>query len=255
MKTKVIPAKDFDKCLSDFCTLVKRLVKAKSKKGTFSFLNENSPRTSSSILLCLMELKPRNRLENIFKQILIKEIIRAEKISAFASDALLDEFLKIEEKKNRGNAKSLKLERDKKLEKIQREIRRSKINDLEKIILENFPSRISAIVLEALRVGGISTKIKFQHSNINIPIIEKTNSYSFNVIPDINVLLSHSKDIWEKNDVNILCIEGFIEKVSEIDCILSYAAEKKAPLLIIALGFSPEVVSTIVLNNKRKTFI
>lgn len=254
MKTKVISSEDFDKQLRQFCSLIKKLVKTKSEKRTFSFLNENSPRTSSSILLSLMEISPRSRLENIFKQIVIKEIIRAEKISAFASETLLETFLSIQEENLSVIDKDLKLERDKKLRKIQKKIRRSKIRDLENIILKNFHKSVSSIVLEALRVGGISTKIKFSHSNINIPIIEQTSSYSFKVIPDINVVASHSKDEWEREDVNILCIEGFIEKVSEIDCVLSLASQSKKPLLIVGLGFSAEVVSTVVLNNKRKTF-
>ena len=254
MKTRVISSEDFDNQLKDFCALIEKLVKSKSKKGTFSFLNDNSPRTSSSVLLSMMEIKPRNRLENIFKQILVSEIIRAEKISAFASESLLDTFLKIEKLKYSGVNKNLKLERDKNLKNIQCKIRRSKISDLENIILENFPKMVSSIVLESLRVGGISTKIKFQHSNIDVPIIEQINSYSFNVIPDINVVASHDRDEWEREEINVICIEGFIEKVSEIDCVLSLASQEKVPLLIVALGFSSEVISTIVLNNKRKTF-
>jgi len=59
---------------------------------------------------------------------------------------------------------------------------------------------------------------------------------------------------WDHNDVTTICIEGFIEKVSEIDIILNEAVNSKKPVLIICLGYSTEVISTIVSNNARGVF-
>ena len=51
-----------------------------------------------------------------------------------------------------------------------------------------------------------------------------------------------------------MCIEGFIEKVSEIDSILTTLSEQKKSAVIICLGYSDEIISTVMANNRRGTF-
>lgn len=45
-----------------------------------------------------------------------------------------------------------------------------------------------------------------------------------------------------------LVVDGFIESVSEIDGVIRSSYETKTPLLIVARGFSPEVINTLVVN-------
>lgn len=58
---------------------------------------------------------------------------------------------------------------------------------------------------------------------------------------------------WIRNDVAIALIDGFVEKVSEINELLVAACETKQPLVIAARGFAEEVVATVILNANRGT--
>jgi chaperonin GroEL (HSP60 family) len=57
--------------------------------------------------------------------------------------------------------------------------------------------------------------------------------------------------IWDRANCQVLVVDGFVEKVSEIDQILNAAFETKQPLVIVAHGFSEEVVSTLYLNRQK----
>jgi len=51
----------------------------------------------------------------------------------------------------------------------------------------------------------------------------------------------------------IVCIDGFVESVSEIHHLLETCAEKKEPLIIFLRGISEEVIHTLKVNFERKT--
>lgn len=84
-------------------------------------------------------------------------------------------------------------------------------------------------------------------------VIEKRFGYNFKSIETPPGLISPTK-FWEFSDVKIMCVDGFIDRVSEIDKILQKSYETKIPLIIFAMGFHEEVMSTILLNSAQKKF-
>ena len=59
---------------------------------------------------------------------------------------------------------------------------------------------------------------------------------------------------WTRSNLKILLVDGLVDKVSELDKILSKSFETKIPLLIIAQGFSEEIIATLHSNNTRGNF-
>jgi hypothetical protein len=60
--------------------------------------------------------------------------------------------------------------------------------------------------------------------------------------------------VWDSYDAKILCVDGIVDKVSEIEKLLQQSVETKIPLVIIAQGFSEEVIATVKTNNIRGVF-
>tara|TARA_Y100000592_G_C5469465_1_gene318570 strand:- start:1382 stop:2725 length:1344 start_codon:yes stop_codon:yes gene_type:complete len=255
MKSSVVDQEEIYLEIKNFLSKLSKIVDAHQAEKNTAFLMDGSPRTSSSLLTSLLAYTPSSRLENVVKQIVQEDVLEAEKMSASASIFLikfLNEFLDEKIIKHTTREKMEKRFKDK-TSHLQSLMRRPVRKDLEKFLNKNFPKKVSKPVIKALDLAGPSGKIKFEHGNIPKTIISSDSSHEFNVQPDENIMIMNNFS-WKRKGVSVVCIEGFIEKVSEIDCILSTATDLKKPLVIFCLGYSQEVISTIVLNNKRGTF-
>ena len=111
---------------------------------------------------------------------------------------------------------------------------------------------ISTTVLEAVKLAGIEGNIVVSEGNVPNIVVELQFGYNFPVQPFKGFVPSMST--WTRNNVKVLLVDGMIEKVSEIDKLLMKSYESKIPLLLIAQGFSEEVIATIWNNNQRGTF-
>lgn len=107
-------------------------------------------------------------------------------------------------------------------------------------------------IWEAVNIAGLEGKIYIENGKQNNYLIEQKLGYSFKVNPYRFFL--RNNDIWETKDCKVLLIDGVIEDVSEIEHILVKSCETKIPLMIIAQGFSEEIVATLKANQERNNF-
>jgi len=128
------------------------------------------------------------------------------------------------------------------------------IEDVVHALCEAEPD-LECAILKAIEAAGIEGKIfveaSTRHSNY---IVESKSGYSFNLNPFGIILSECNNKTWDRREPKILIVDGLVEKVSEIDQLLNKAMETKQPLVIVASGFSEEVVSTIKVNNDKKNF-
>lgn len=110
-------------------------------------------------------------------------------------------------------------------------------------------------IAKAIETAGLEGKI-FVESSIRQSnyIIESKSGYNFALNPFSFMLEGSINKTWDRKDVKVLIIDGLVEKISEIDQILNKAFENKQPLVIIAHGFSEEVVATCKTNNDKGNF-
>ena len=92
-----------------------------------------------------------------------------------------------------------------------------------------------------------STSVTLKKSASNVCYIELIESFNFSCIP----LLKN--DFRELLDVRVVCIDGYIETVSEIHHLLTYLSDKRYPCLLFARGMSEDVLSTLSVNRERNT--
>lgn len=108
---------------------------------------------------------------------------------------------------------------------------------------------LSNVCWEALKLAGLEGKIFLENSKNDSFVVETKNGYSFNLKPYGFFLTNNT---WQASDVKVLVVDGFIENVSEIDQILNSAFASKQNGIIIAQGFSEEVISTLYVNFQKK---
>lgn len=110
-----------------------------------------------------------------------------------------------------------------------------------------------AAIWEAILVSGLEGKIHVEDSTLSNYVVEQKSGYYFNVLKPFKFMLP-ANNFWEVTDAKVLLIDGIVERVSELDKVLNGALETRIPLLLIAHGFSEEVISTIKMNVDYKKF-
>jgi len=152
--------------------------------------------------------------------------------------------------------KSLSLHKDKRIKYIQgcledsmsllREKRRLSKNDISKIT-KDFHPITKDIIKNSISLCSPKTVLSLEKSNFfEDRIIEKNNLHF-----DIKPIPGFCNEEWNREDVNVLMIDGVIEDVSSVHHFLTKAYETKEPFLLVARAYKPEVLKTIAENNAR----
>lgn len=119
------------------------------------------------------------------------------------------------------------------------------------LVLQTFSSpEIKALVFEALNLAGLKGKVLLSttNSSTDLDVVELTAGSFFSDVHSAFELPStkffHAK---------ILCIDGYVESVSEFHRILEDASSSKETLIIFLRGMSEDVLHTLKINYDRGT--
>jgi hypothetical protein len=209
----------------------------------------------------LLKTDPKNRVENSFFYTLLREMYRSELVSAksglvgfvFACK-LIQEFTKsVDGELNKNEIKffqdwDLALQKLKSF--IEQKSRSIKEKELKNIISEIcIDPDLSQACWEAINIAGLEGKVFVENGKQPYYTVELKEGYSFKLRPYKFFLDQFG--VWDRSKCQVLVVDGFVEKVSEIDQILTATFETKQPLVIVAHGFSEEVVSTLYLNRQK----
>jgi hypothetical protein len=114
--------------------------------------------------------------------------------------------------------------------------------------LDNDSRRIVDDVLDIYRLGD---SVVVEKSLLRSTQIQKTHGYYFDNVSTNSSFLSGGS--WNRNNVNVVIIDGVIESVGEIYHLLDAASNDKESYLIICSGILPEPLSVVQNNFQRKT--
>ena len=103
---------------------------------------------------------------------------------------------------------------------------------------------VSEIVKSAVGLSGFGGKISVQRGESPTPSVELVNGYTFSVNLgwDLSTCLIKPR---------VVCIDGFVESVSEIHHLLESFGVAKETGIIISRGFSNDVIHTLKVNWDR----
>lgn len=168
--------------------------------------------------------------EKVLFDILSTFIIKSESASPKASKVFLDRLLSRNVEKK--NSRSLSFD------------------DLDRL-LENYAEKENLkIIKEALDLAGLKGKIVFGKSFNSHTIVELTKSFVFE-----NLQPSFYTGKLDISEPRLICIDGYIESVSEIHHVLEKSSALKEPIVAFVRGLSEEVNHTLKVNFDRKTLI
>lgn len=120
--------------------------------------------------------------------------------------------------------------------------------DIENIFeKKNFSSKIRSILTYLTKISNSSTKVTIKKSSNENTIVDINPGFTFSLkslFKDLRVNLDNPK---------VICIDGYIESISEIHHILTFLSESSYKCLLFSRGMSEDVLYTIKTNNDRGT--
>lgn len=107
------------------------------------------------------------------------------------------------------------------------------------------------IVVDALGLAGLDGRVFVEAANVPRVEVEVRLGYCFASLKPI--VASCGGGEWHATDVRVACIDGYCESIAEVDGVLSACSAAREPMMLLARGFSDEVLATIAVNNRRGT--
>ena len=135
-------------------------------------------------------------------------------------------------------------------EEIDNSVVRNKSDIIDILKCRYFDDKVLQLLKQSLEYMNNVTRLSIKKSSNQNNHIEIVEGFNFKV----KNLLKDSNHTIELIDAKVLCIDGFIESVSEVHHLFSFIAEKQDTCLIFSRGMSEDVLHTIKVNNDRKTF-
>lgn len=209
-------------------------------------------------------LEPSNRVERTLFMLLFQSAYQSELMSAssaymtvrFANE-FIEELLKHPDLINRNEVELMKEFEDlaqgfnQQVTSLSKMLSAQSLSDeIERICLDPL---LSTAVTQAIQVSGLEGKIHVEDGTLSNYVIEQKSGYYFTVLKPFKFMLPKN-GIWEASNAKVMLVDGILEKVSELDKILNGAMQTKIPVLLIAHGFSEEVVATIKANVDYNKF-
>lgn len=115
-------------------------------------------------------------------------------------------------------------------------------------VLESFldDQLAKAMLHEALILAGFAGRILVEKSSNDVASVELVRGYTFDQKPAFPVSIKFL-------NARVICIDGFIESVSELHHLLEEAAETKTELVLFVRGLADDVRHTLKVNYDRGT--
>ena len=230
-------------------------------KISLAISNENKTYLQKdSYQLIAKLLTPKNSWERMLYQELIQTCYQLELKCHNTSNLFLRSFIshahnhiKNENQTHKSVVEHNQREGRKYLQCILQKCYPANPNDIEWLIDNISNDKDMAVaVKEAIKLAGIEGNILLEeHDQANI-VIELRFGYNFSMYPFKGFIPQFGT--WARSNAKILLVDGMIEKVSELDKVLTKSFDTKIPLVLIAQGFSEEIIATLHANNNRGSF-
>lgn len=193
---------------------------------------DNGPKIHTTIQT-LFNFKFEKQIERVVYELIMTHAIAAEKLGPGGFSCFLELF-------NDYSDRPSNVFHD-------RMPRHCSSSDLKKIIDLFVTTKnvfIKAMLQEALRLAGFAGKIIIEKTSSSVPSVELVYGFSFDLSQVLPI------DFNFKNP-RIVCIDGYVESVSEVHHLLEGASEAKEPCIVFLRGLSDDVKHTLKVNYDR----
>jgi len=201
----------------------------------------------------VFELDPSNRIEHIVLSMLRIACDRAEALSGCSSQ-ILTKFVLAWLRYGLKNQGELSVDSLEKL--IFEHTSICKPEDLIKIVMEvcEEDKWLSSAILETMSLAGFEGKIVIDDKTCESTLtIEHREGFVFQTLPT-HAFYNQPNNRWDQENVKVLLVDGIVESVSELHGILMHSSQRKIPMLLVAHGFSEEIIATLKANQTYNNF-
>lgn len=194
-------------------------------------------------LQALFNLKFDNVLDRRLYEIMITHAVHAEKIGPGAFDRCIRMTLDYLELYEKGFPPSNFVNYDiKPITTGNHPVRQDIMRIIDSYTIDN--EVVKDLIMCAVELAGFGGRIIVEKTNSTVHSVELSRGYTFDISPVIPVTVKFDQP-------RIICIDGYIESVSEIHHLLETASEIKEPGLMFVRGLSDDVIHTLKTNYDR----
>lgn len=186
-------------------------------------------------LQTLQKIKFESKIKNAIANLLLSYLTKVESLAAGASDIMLGYLI------------------DNQIPTIQRDsCQKLNKENLKKLMSTYVDGYLKELTYEALCIAGLNGKVVLtkQQSQQDCDVLEFNNGSFFPEVISI-FKLKNSNYLNPK----IVCIDGYIESISEIHHLLEDASRLKENMFLFVRGISEEVIHTLKVNYDRGTLV
>ena len=209
------------------------------------------------IIRAVSEISVNSSAELSVRNMFLSSIIESEnrcKFSGFITALTACFAIRQHEKLKQLNAQQTYDDAKKEINNLSKRSHRISYDESLRIIKSLSRDKIvHSLLHEALVMAGSGGKILVDLTPCDDTVVSSFVGYKFSISPHHLFSLATKNQTWHRQNVVCLMIDGFVEKMSEIERIIQPLAENKTPGILFARGFDDEVVSTLAVNFLRKS--
>lgn len=194
-------------------------------------------------LQALFGLRFRDPVEQQLYEVVLKNAIEAEKVAPHGFDGCIQRFL---DRFNGMPSRSSKCEPEGIQAVGSSACRRSDIDQWIISGLSTVTTKLAEMVNEAIVLGGFGGSVIVEPTHALDPSLELVNGYMFELEPAFEVA-------GKFDDPRCLCVDGYVENVSEVHHLLTSASESLECVIVFLRGLSDDVKHTLKVNYDRRT--
>ena len=216
--------------------------------------NELIPTSFLDIPLLILDINPQDKVELLIKNIFVANIETLEKQTSMGALLYCIMIKKACEEISRqfGSNNSLDTvgNSEFKVSHLSRRVHTSEIDAILRILIND--DLAHEIFNTAISLAGGDGQILVKNNAKRVEtIIEASNVYTFKFGLDDTFIKNSNVTRQELRDPRLVIIDGFFEKPSEIERFLFYASQNSESIIIVARGFSEEVIQILAHNFRR----
>ena len=126
---------------------------------------------------------------------------------------------------------------------------RASFDDIEQTIQYHLgQGNLSKVIKSAIELGALNGSLRFEISNNKDFFINSESATK--IVGNVHPMFELTKRWFDFP--TIVCVDGLIETLGELDCLLQESAEHKNNVIILANDYHPDVVNTLNENYKEK---
>lgn len=195
-------------------------------------------------LQTIERIRPHEPVERAVFDTIVTHAYAAEKIGPGAFDSCIRELIECSFDRDEGYYPQSSM--NSLCDTVLRRVQHATTGDIDWLLEDVSDDMTKSMIKEAVKLAGFAGHICIEKAIASKTSVELTRGHVFALKPLFGAPVSFDRP-------RIICIDGFIETVSELHGVLHAASETREPCLVFVRGLADDVKQTLKTNRDRGT--